>query len=73
MSLEQGQQIVFGPFRFDATTHQLWHGEQTVALQPKPLVMLHYLAARPGQGGTKTRVTSSDKFGATVATTGQEG
>ncbi len=49
MSLAQGRQIVFGPFRFDPTTNQLWQGEQTVALQPKPLAVLHYLAERPGQ------------------------
>ncbi len=49
MSLEQGQQIVFGPFRLDPTTHQLWQGEQAVALQPKPLAVLRYLAQRSGQ------------------------
>jgi DNA-binding winged helix-turn-helix (wHTH) protein len=49
MSTEPGRQMVFGPLRFDPTTNQLWHGEQAVALQPKPLAVLHYLAARPGQ------------------------
>lgn len=48
MSSEPGQQIVFGPFRFDLTTNQLWRGEQAMALQPKPLAVLQYLARRPG-------------------------
>ena len=69
MSPEQGQQIVFGPFRLDPTSNQLWRGEHTIALQPKRVAVLRYLAERPRQGGTKTRVTSSDKFGAAVATT----
>jgi DNA-binding winged helix-turn-helix (wHTH) protein/tetratricopeptide (TPR) repeat protein len=45
--------MIFGPFRLDPTTTQLWQGEQVVALQPKPLAVLHYLAARPGQLVTK--------------------
>ena len=53
MSTEPGRQIVFGPLRFDLTTNQLWRGEQAVALQPKPLAVLGYLAERPGQVVTK--------------------
>ncbi len=53
MSLEQGKHIVFGPFRFDPATPQLWRGGQVVALQPKPQAVLGYLAARPGQVVTK--------------------
>jgi DNA-binding winged helix-turn-helix (wHTH) protein len=49
MNAAQGSHIVFGPFRLDADNQQLWHGEQVVALQPKPLAVLHYLAQRPGQ------------------------
>ena len=46
-------EIRFGPFRLDSATAQLWQGEQTVALQPKPLAVLLYLAQRPGQIVTK--------------------
>ncbi|HKA52188.1 MAG TPA: AAA family ATPase, partial [Candidatus Binatia bacterium] len=53
MSTEQGRQVVFGPFRLDVSTNQLWRGEQVVALQPKPLAVLRYLAERPDQIVTK--------------------
>jgi DNA-binding winged helix-turn-helix (wHTH) protein len=49
MNTEPGSHIVFGPFRLDLIEAQLWRGEQTVALQPKPLAVLQYLAQRPGQ------------------------
>jgi len=53
MSTEQELQIAFGPFRFDPVTGQLMRGERVVALQPKPLAVLQYLARRPGQLVTK--------------------
>src|SRR5260221_4714927 len=49
MSTESGSQIIFESFRLDPETRQLWRGEQAVALQPKPLAVLQYLAERPGQ------------------------
>ena len=49
----QEQQIDFGPFRLDPVKKQLWRGKQEVELQPRPLAVLHYLAARPGQVVTK--------------------
>jgi DNA-binding winged helix-turn-helix (wHTH) protein/predicted ATPase len=49
MNVEQGNQIVFGPFRLDSQAEQLWREAQAVALRPKPLAVLQYLAQRPGQ------------------------
>ena len=49
MSTEPGKHIVFGAFRLDQEKRQLWRDEQIVALQPKPLAVLQYLAQRPGQ------------------------
>jgi len=49
MNTEPGKHIVFGPYRLDQEQGQLWRDEQTVALQPKPLAVLQYLAQRPGQ------------------------
>ena len=41
--------ILFGAFRLDVAGGRLWKGDQPVALQPRPLAVLAYLAARPGQ------------------------
>ncbi|MGE0680771.1 MAG: transcriptional regulator [Candidatus Binatia bacterium] len=49
MRTEPGELIVFGPYRIDVENQQLWRGEQVVALQPKPLAVLQYLAERPGE------------------------
>jgi DNA-binding winged helix-turn-helix (wHTH) protein/tetratricopeptide (TPR) repeat protein len=40
--------IMFGPYRLDVAGTRLWRGDETVALQPRPLAVLSYLAARPG-------------------------
>ena len=42
-------QLVFAPFRLDRAQAQLWCGDQLIALQPRPLAVLQYLAERPGQ------------------------
>jgi DNA-binding winged helix-turn-helix (wHTH) protein len=42
----------FGPFRLERNT-RLWHGEQLVALRPRALAVLRYIAERPGQLVTK--------------------
>ena len=42
----------FGPFRLESNT-RLWHGEHLVALRPRALAVLRYLAERPGQLVTK--------------------
>jgi len=41
-------EIVFAPFRLDCANRQLWRGEQPLALQPKPLAVLQYLAQHAG-------------------------
>lgn len=41
--------LTFGPFRLDPKGPRLWKGEESVALQPRPLAVLCYLAARPGE------------------------
>ena len=45
--------LVFGPFRLDPIRKRLWRGEQELALQPRPLAVLQYLAEHPGRLVTK--------------------
>jgi hypothetical protein len=40
MSVEQ--QLVFGTFRLDARSQQLWRGEEAVEIQARPLAVLQY-------------------------------
>lgn len=40
--------LYFGPFRLEQGT-RLWSGNQQVAIRPRPLAVLRYLAERPGQ------------------------
>ena len=42
-------EILFGPFRLDCDNQQLWRDEQQLALQPKPLAVLQYLAQHAGR------------------------
>jgi DNA-binding winged helix-turn-helix (wHTH) protein/tetratricopeptide (TPR) repeat protein len=70
MSTEQELQIAFGPFRFDPVTGQLMRGERVVALQPKPLAVLQYLARRPGQLVTKQELLKAVWTGTVVTTAG---
>ena len=39
---------MFGPYRLDVAGARLWKEGDPVALQPRPLAVLSYLAARPG-------------------------
>jgi len=41
--------ITFGPYRLDIGGARLWKGNAPVPLQPRPLAVLSYLAARPGE------------------------
>src|SRR5262245_58510845 len=43
------QEVRFGPYRLDLAHGRLWKTKEPVALQPKPLAVLGYLAARPGE------------------------
>src|SRR5262247_2691888 len=42
-------EIAIGPFRLDCANQQLWRSEEQLALQPKPLAVLQYLAQHAGQ------------------------
>ena len=44
--------LYFGPFRLERN-QRLWRGEHLVALRPRALAMLRYLAEWPGQLVTK--------------------
>ena len=49
--LTQAQTAVdlhFGPFRVEGT-QRLWQGDRLMAVRPRPLTVLRYLAERPGQ------------------------
>src|SRR5215475_11471822 len=48
--------LAFGPFRLEVTQGQLWRGAQLVALRPRSLAMLRYLAAHPGRLVTKAEL-----------------
>jgi DNA-binding winged helix-turn-helix (wHTH) protein len=41
--------ITFGPYRLDVDGARLWKGKKAIALQPRPLAVLAYLVARPGE------------------------
>ena len=42
-------QLTFGPFRLEMPQGGLWCGDQRLALRPRSLAMLRYLAAHPGR------------------------
>ena len=46
-------QWVFGPFRLDPANACLWHGVETMVLQPKAFDVLHYLVTHPDRLVTK--------------------
>ncbi len=46
--IETRNGVTFGPYRLDPAAGRLWKGTEPVALQPRPLAVLSYLAARPG-------------------------
>lgn len=62
-------QIVFGPFRFDPLQGQLWRGKREVVLQPRPMAVLHYLLAHPGQVVSKAELLAQVWAGTYVTTT----
>ena len=43
---EAEEDLHLGPFRLEGTG-RLWRGEQLVAVRPRPLAVLRYLAERP--------------------------
>ena len=52
----QEHHIAFGPFRLDATHGRLWRGADVIALRPRSLAVLRYLAAHPGRLVTKAEL-----------------
>lgn len=51
-----GQQLIFGPFRFDETNECLWRGSQAIPLRPKAFAVLKYLIANKGVLVTKQQL-----------------
>ncbi len=50
------QQLTFGPFRLDVTGGRLWRGAHVVALRPRAVAVLRYLAEHPGRLVTKAEL-----------------
>jgi predicted ATPase/DNA-binding winged helix-turn-helix (wHTH) protein len=50
------QQLTFGPFRLDVTDGRLWRGTHVVALRPRAVAVLRYLAEHPGRLVTKAEL-----------------
>src|SRR6478609_5348232 len=53
------QEILFGPYRLDRGNARLLCGRAPVALTPKALDVLHYLASRPDRLVTKDELLSA--------------
>jgi DNA-binding winged helix-turn-helix (wHTH) protein len=47
--VEQGRQVVFGPFRLDLPAGRLWQGEREIALRARARAVLCYLVMHPGR------------------------
>jgi DNA-binding winged helix-turn-helix (wHTH) protein len=52
--MEEGQYLIFGPFRLDLIRDRLWKEQEVVELRAKPLAVLRYLAEHPGQVVTRS-------------------
>lgn len=46
--MDSASEIRFGPYRLEHGRAQLWREDRPVPIQPRPLAVLRYLAARPG-------------------------
>ena len=46
---QQRKPLKFGSFRLDRTAKQLWRGQESIELEPRPFAVLEYLVQRPGQ------------------------
>jgi hypothetical protein len=54
--MEPAHHLTFGPFCLDVTHSRLWRGEQPMALRPRSLAVLQYLAEHPGRLVTKAEL-----------------
>jgi hypothetical protein len=59
-AMQPGNDLTFGPFCLDVTQGQLWRGAQVLALRPRSLAMLRYLAEHPGRLVTKAEMRWSE-------------
>jgi len=64
----RGGELLLGPFRLDCDNQQLWRGDQHIALQPKPLAVLQYLAQNAGRLITKEELLQTVWAGTPVTT-----
>jgi DNA-binding winged helix-turn-helix (wHTH) protein len=54
--MERQHRIVIGPFCLDGTHGRLWRGEHVIALRPRSLAVLRYLAKHSGGLVTKAEL-----------------
>src|SRR5262249_57720677 len=52
-------QFVFGPFRLDPVSQELWRGEELVALRPKLFAVLRHLLEHAGRLVTREEVRAA--------------
>src|SRR5215471_10766879 len=57
--MERQHRIAFGPFCLDVTHGRLWRGEHVLALRPRSLAVLRYLAEHPGRLVTKAELATA--------------
>lgn len=58
-TLDEGAALSFGAFTLDLANARLARGRREVALTPKALAVLHYLASRPGRLVTKDELLTA--------------
>lgn len=58
-TLDEGAALTFGAFTLDLANARLARGRRSVALTPKALAVLHYLASRPGRLVTKDELLTA--------------
>ena len=66
--MERQHRIAFGPFCLDVTHGRLWRGEHVLALRPRSLAVLRYLAEHPGRLVTKAELQQQVWAGTHVST-----
>ena len=59
--------LTFGPFRLEIVAGRLWRQDEMIALRPRSLAMLQYLAERPGSLVTKAELLQQVWAGAHVS------
>jgi predicted ATPase/DNA-binding winged helix-turn-helix (wHTH) protein len=67
--MESTHEVRFGPFRLDAWQGRLWRGDRQIALRPRALAVLRYLAAHPGRPVPKAELAQQVWGGVHVSST----